>query len=320
MSSLKENKRTTKATRQRRYAKGNERLASILARLYAGEVLSKKELAEEYGVSLRTMQRYINERLVGFPLRHEGDRFAIDSGKVSGLSDEERTVLELLDEMSRKQGNAFYAKAHPLLQRLRLGAANPFYAKLDMEDIGSKLDEAILLERAIKERRIVRFRYRAEGSEPTTFAVKPLKIANFEGYWYLIAQDTGDGDRVKKYLLRKISQVEPTPERFETPKELEEKVRNAVSVWFEPANDPIEVRLFIDGTVARYFRLRPIAPTQSIIGEDPDGSIEVLLAITHPMEIIPIVKYWMPHLKVLEPAQIRERIAKDVRKWLEELN
>jgi FixJ family two-component response regulator len=90
--------RTTKETRERRYAKGSERLAEILARLYSGEVLSKKELAQEYGVSLRTMQRYINERLAHFPIRHEGDRFMLDSTvERSDISDEEVTVLELLE-------------------------------------------------------------------------------------------------------------------------------------------------------------------------------------------------------------------------------
>ncbi|ADV46184.1 helix-turn-helix transcriptional regulator [Nitratifractor salsuginis] len=309
--------RTSKATRKRRYAKGNERLAQILARLYSGEVLSKKELAQEYGVSLRTMQRYINERLSHFPIRHEGDRFMLDSvADQSDLSDEEVTVLELLEEMSRKQGREFYARAHPLLEKLRHASANPFYTKLDMEDIGPKLDEAILIERAIRERRVVECRYRM-GEEAKRIEIKPLKIANFEGFWYVIAQDARN-NRVKKYLLRKISDVTVKEERFELSEDLEKKVHNAANVWFEPANDPIDVRLFIDAEVARYFRLKPISPTQSIIGEDADGSIEVLLQITHPMEIIPIVKYWMPHLKVLEPLKIKEQIENDVRKWLEE--
>jgi len=79
----------------------------------------------------------------------------------------------------------------------------------------------------------------------------------------------------------------------------------------------MELRLFIDGSVARYFRLKPLAPTQSIIGEDADGSIEVLLEITHPMEIVPIIKYWLPMIRVLEPRQIDEQIRQDLRRYLE---
>jgi predicted DNA-binding transcriptional regulator YafY len=309
---------TTKEGRQNRYLRTNGRIAEILRRLYAGEILSMRELAGEFGVSLRTIQRDVNERLVGFPVVKEGERFRLDwaGQEEGGFTPEENAVLELLDELSRKQGSAFYSRAHRLLEKARrLSAANPFYAKLDMEDIGEKLELAVRIEKAIRDRKILHCRYRM-GEEHHEITIKPLKIANFEGYWYLIAQDARN-DRVKKYLLRRIEAAEIGEESFEVPASLEEKVRDAVSVWFEPANDPFDVRLFIDREVARYFRLKPISRTQSIIGQDSDGSIEVLLRVTHEMEIVPIVKYWMPHLRVLEPAWLEERIRRDVEAWLE---
>jgi predicted DNA-binding transcriptional regulator YafY len=306
---------TTGRSRQKRYLKSSQRLAKILARLYAGEVLSMRELAEEFDTSLRTIQRDVNERLAEFPIRKEGERFFVDIGQIDrNLDPEEVAVLELLDEMSRKQGSAFYTRAHPLLARLRQSAANPFYAKLDMEDIGPRLHEAVMIERAIKESRVVRCRYRMEEGS-FTIEIHPLKIANFEGYWYVIARDARS-ERVKKYLLRKISEVEILDEGFERSEALEEQIRNAANVWFEPANEPTEVRLFIDGEVARYFRLKPIAPSQTIIGEDADGSIEVLLRITHPMEIVPIVKYWLPHIRILEPLELEERIREEIGEYL----
>ena len=184
-----------------------------------------------------------------------------------------------------------------------------------MEDIGPKLKEATLVEQAIKEHRAIRCRYAME-DRSVAIDIEPVKIANFQGYWYVIAKDARNG-RVKKYLLRKISEVELTQEHFEISEDLEKKVANAVNVWFEPANDPIEVRLFIDAGVARYFRLMPIAPTQEIIGEDTDGSIEVLLTVTHPMEIVPIVKSWLPHLRVLEPGEIDEAVRRDIQAYME---
>ena len=45
-------RKSTKASRQNRYRKSNGRLREILARLYAGEVLSMKELTEELVVNL----------------------------------------------------------------------------------------------------------------------------------------------------------------------------------------------------------------------------------------------------------------------------
>lgn len=47
----------------------NERIAKILSRLYAGELLYMKELSVEFCVNLRTIQRDVNERLIEFPIK-----------------------------------------------------------------------------------------------------------------------------------------------------------------------------------------------------------------------------------------------------------
>jgi hypothetical protein len=35
------------------------------------------------------------------------------------------------------------------------------------------------------------------------------------------------------------------------------------------------------------------------------------------MEILPIIKYWLPHMRVIEPACIQEMIDKDLTGYLE---
>lgn len=44
------------------------RLATILQKLNQGEILVEKELAEEFNVSIRTIQRDLRERFVFLPL------------------------------------------------------------------------------------------------------------------------------------------------------------------------------------------------------------------------------------------------------------
>ena len=200
----KKSSRTTKKDRELRYAKTNERIATILSRLYAGEILSMKELSLEFGVNLRTIQRDVNERLTGFPLKKSGDSFSlkwIEQGETS-FTKEEIAVIELLEEMSRKQGLEFYSKAHNLLKKLKSTTYNPFYAKLDMEDIGDKLFMTTKIENAIKQKQVICCKYKM-GEKIYDIDIKPLKIANFEGFWYLIAMDARN-DIVKKYLLRTI--------------------------------------------------------------------------------------------------------------------
>jgi predicted DNA-binding transcriptional regulator YafY len=307
---------TTQKSRQKRYFKGNTCLAMILSRLYEGETLSKKELAKECKLDLRTIQRYISERLVGFPIENSGDRFRLASRLSNEVhtDPEDQAVLQMLKTLSREQGPKFYAKAIKLLAKLQNAAANSYFAYLDMEPIDGLLATAAKLEKAIRAKRPVRCRYKMhEGVYD--IQIKPLKIALFQGYWYLVAMDARN-DTVKKYLLRQIDRIHIEEGTFEEPDGLERAIAKALSVWFDPDAKPFEVRLFIDAEVARYFERKPIGPTQTITGKDPDGSIEITLTITHEMEIVPIIKQWLPHVRVLAPKWIDEIVRNDIAAYL----
>ncbi|SMC10062.1 helix-turn-helix transcriptional regulator [Nitratiruptor tergarcus] len=307
---------TTKESRIKKYKNVNECIAKILARLYDGKTLSMKELAKECQVSKRTIQRYVNERLAYFPIKKDGDLFSLDWVKEKKIdwSEEEIAVLEMLDNLSKNQGSAFYEKAHKILKKIN--SFNPYYTRLDIEKIDDFLPILIEIEKAIKEHNIIQFRYTIQESF-FNVTVKPFQIANFQGFWYLVAEDMKDGV-IKKYLLRQIAQVKISDEKFTPPKNLHEKISKALSIWFDPDIEPFEVRLFIDGKVAKYFKYKPLAPSQIILGEDQDGSIEIALKITHEMEIIPIIKQWLPHIRVLEPKWLDEMIKEDIKTYLDE--
>ena len=47
-------------------------------------------------------------------------------------------------------------------------------------------------------------------------------------------------------------------------------------------------------------------------------SPEFDIKITHEMEILPIIKYWIPYLKVLEPKWLDDIIKQDLKEYLKE--
>ena len=55
------------------------RLADILVKLNNGEKLDPYQLAQEYKVNLRTIQRDLNERLGVLPLQHEKGLYCLES-------------------------------------------------------------------------------------------------------------------------------------------------------------------------------------------------------------------------------------------------
>jgi len=298
------------------YDKILTRLSKILSKLYAGEALFVTELADEFNVSTRTIQRDLNERLSSFPIYQDGKKWKMQEGfkLEKHHSIEECVVLDIMEGIFVSDDGTFASKAKQLLSKLKNEEFNPIYTKLDIEDISDKLKEIALLEEAIKNRVLIDSVYEMQDhSIPIT--IKPLKIANYEGFWYLIAIDSKD-EKLKKYYLKSIKDIKITDEKFKSDTDLEKLLENSRSIWFDDKVKPFSVTLLISSDIAKYIKRKPILKTQKIIKENEDGTLEISVMITHEMEIIPIVKYWMPHIKVLEPRAIIDEIGEDLKRYL----
>jgi len=150
--------------------------------------------------------------------------------------------------------------------------------------------------------------YRAAGYEALINRYE-LEVIRF---WYLIVLDA------RNDLLKNISQIDIHDTVFTTDTKLEDTLENPLSIWFEKEREPITVKLRIGSTIAKYFKRKPLSKAQKIIDEEEDGTLVITLPITHEMEIIPIVKYWIPHIRLLEPEWIAEKINSDVREYLQD--
>lgn len=297
------------------YDKILTRLSYILSRLNDGEALSVKDLAKEFNTSERTVQRDFNERLVSFPILQEGKKWKMQEGyrveKTKSLEDE--IVLDIIEKITEGIGGKFASKSHKLLSKIKNQDFNPIYAKLNIEDISDKFGEIQVIEGAIKVKKEIECSYDDERHDIFKVTLQPLKIVNFEGFWYLVALQE---DVLKKYYLKNISNVKATDTAFSTDAKLENLLDNSISVWFQKDVEPFEVKIFANKIAAKYFQRRPL-PTQSIESLHQDGTMEFVIKITHEMEILPIIKYWLPHMRVIEPAWIQEMIDEDLKGYLE---
>ncbi len=298
------------------YDKILTRLTVILSKLNGGEALSVKELAQEFNTSDRTIQRDFNERLISFPIYQENKKWKMQDGykieKTKSLEDE--IVLDIIEKITEGIGGHFSIKARNLLSKIKNEDFNPIYTKLNIEDISDKFKEIQLLEKAIKDRLQTECYYNDEKHSTYKIIVKPLKIANYEGFWYLIALQN---DTLKKYYLKNISNTKLTDKIFKSDAKIENLLDNSLSIWFQKDKEPFEVRLHADKTATKYFKRRPL-PSQSIETLSNDGTMEFTVEITHEMEIIPIIKYWIPHLRVIEPRWIGDMIDEDLRGYLKQ--
>jgi predicted DNA-binding transcriptional regulator YafY len=297
------------------YDKILTRLTFILSKLNDGESLSVKALAEEFNTSDRTIQRDFNERLVSFPIYQENKKWKMRDGfrveKTKSLEDE--IVLDIIEKITEGIGGKFATKSHQLLSKIKNQDYNPIYAKLNIEDITDKFGEIQVIENAIKEKTEIECSYDDERHDVYKTTLQPLKIANYEGFWYLIALRK---ETLQKYYLKNVSNVKATQTKFIADAKLESVLENSISIWFQKDVEPFEVKIYADKVAAKYFQRRPL-PTQSVETLSQDGSMEFVVKVTHEMEILPIIKYWLPYLRVIEPQWVQDMIDEDLKGYLQ---
>ena len=298
------------------YDKILTRLTHILAKLNDGEALSVKALAEEFNTSQRTIQRDFNERLTSFPIYQEDKKWKMqDEFRLEKMTSlEDTVVLDIMEGLLDGSSGVFSLKAKRLLSKIKNKSLNPIYAKLDIEDISDKLKEVQELEIAIRDKHLITCSYIIK-EDKKSLSLKPLKIANYEGFWYLIALD-GKDDMLKKYYLKNITAIKLQKTHFETNTKLDTLLENAISIWFSDEVEPYAVTLHIAADIAKYLRRKPISKSQKILSSFDDGSMDISIMITDDMEIIPIVKYWLPHIRIVKPLSIKEQVEEDIRGYL----
>lgn len=274
------------------------------------------ELSKELDVSTKTIQRDLYEVLNDFGAIKEGRTWKINPKLTQdNLASNEKLILGILDEMAKSAGKVFHSKAHSLLSQVSQQLEHPIFANINGEYLEEK-NIALFeeMEKNIKQKVEINFDY-----ENYKFQVKPLKLAFFDGFWYLLALHIKDKKEVfKKFHLKSIKNIQALETNFEIPSIVEDRLRYANSVWFN-LDEQFSVRLYIDKTIKKYFERKPLRG-QTILGVDNNGSIEIEIKLTNEMEIIPLIFWYIPYIKVLEPQWLADGVKERIQGYIKEIN
>lgn len=286
-----------------------DRLANILTKLNMGYQLSIKELASEFGVSTRTISRDFDRLNAYLPLLQddENKKFYLDSNYLGKIAPKDIRNFAQLSGIS----HLYPSLDMSFLRELLDSRAHQIYSAkgYSFEDASQFTELFKELGKAIQEHRQIGFVYKGEPR-----LVQPYRLIHHHGSWYLAA--------VRKNQLRtyRISHIQLTYSpheysQFIPDQNIVKLVEDDDSIWF--GQDKQEIILTIDSQVTFYFKQRSILPEQQIVRELGDGSLLVSSKINHDMQLLPLIRFWIPHIKIINPDGLQEQLEMSLKGYLD---
>ncbi len=274
-----------------------QRISHILAVLHQGDRISKHDLARQFEVDVRTIERDLNERLYGIVERnHEGLWQLTHSARSS-------IPANHLHRYARMAGTEHLfpdASLKYLLEQLETPEPDraALVQAISYEDLRPHTTLFTQLQSAIENQQECCFTYKGKARR-----VQPYRLIHRIGVWYLAAVENGKLKNFSASLIRLLELDETS--RFTPEPAHHDYINGKDDVWFTA--DTTEVLLRVTAEVAHYFTRRDLLPQQQH-RFDPDGSLLVTTQISHVNQLLPVVRYWLPNVRILQPTKWHEEL------------
>ena len=304
----------------------------ILKRIEAGRYTSSQDLAEEHGVTERTIRRDIEAlQEAGFPLydeRSDGRKIwrlvegykqrltqTFSLAELSALYFSKNLMSFLggapfaqdLEAAFAKIREALPARSLPYLERIQ----DLFSARPDpWKDYSSKRDVIVNLVDATlhqKQAKIGYFSFNSRRSK--TYTVDPYRLVYYHGGLYLYARAHEYGE-VRTFAVERVEKIEVLEEGFEVPADfsVSEYGRGAFGIT---GGEPQTVEVLVAPSMAAYIRERVWHESQELEDRE-DGAVLLRMSVAPGFELKSWIKGFLPHVQVLKPAALRDEIAADL--------
>ncbi len=166
------------------------------------------------------------------------------------------------------------------------------------EDLRTQSPLFAQLQTAIEHHHPCHFTYKAKPRE-----AQPYRLIHKNGVWYLAAEESG---RLKNFSVALVEALQVDETSHFTPQPAHQDYINAKDdVWFTEGTT--EVLLRVAPEMAHYFTRRPLLPRQQQ-RLDADGSLLVTTHINHINQLLPVVRYWLPNVRIVQPREWHDRL------------
>lgn len=282
-----------------------QRLSHILALLHQGDTIDKRQLAQRFAVDLRTIERDLGERLHGIAERNGNGRWQLAQAARSTIP------ARHLHGYAQLVGATHMFPDTSLRYLLaQLETPEPRRAMrvqpTPHEDLRERGPHFTRLQAAIEQRQECRFTYKGKPRD-----AQPYRLIHKNGVWYLAAEESG---RLKNFGVAQIESLQvDEASRFRPKPEHQRYIDSKDDIWFTEVST--EVLLRVAPAIAHYFTRRALLPEQQQ-RLDNDGSLLVTTQINHINQLLPVVRYWLPHVRIISPTNWQQDLEAQLRDYL----
>ena len=285
------------------------RLGEILTRLNSGQVLNVQQLAQDFNTHRRTILRDFDERLVYLHIHKEGQNYRFSETQLGKLSFSDIQQFAHISGFSSLYPNLDKTIIRELLDTR---AKSIYAAKGYFFEDTSKFTQLLsTAKKAVHDHQQIAFIYKDR-----VRVVQPYRIVHHRGCWYLAAA------RKNKLIAYRFSKITPicytrSLDRFKPKAEILKQLEDEESIWF--GQEKIEFILTVRSEVASHFKQRQLLPNQSIIKELSDGSLLLSSKVPHPRQLMSLIRYWIPNIKIVSPEKYQSELANELQQYIKEI-
>ncbi|MBI5875294.1 MAG: WYL domain-containing protein [Deltaproteobacteria bacterium] len=296
-------------------------ILKILNLIEQGKYPSVRRLAQECEVTERSVHRYlrITDAVVpvtydrvkgGYAFSHKGIQ------KIVPFKKEEIAILAAISEMVSKIGepvkgyfqgirDKIFACANP---QIRDGSNIPIRLLSSPGAAHAEWKWFDTVMEALQDARQIRINYRAVNADKLTERViEPYGLVFHDGIWFVYAFCLLR-KAFRWFALDRIENAEIMARAFTRQEgfNLEERLKGAWGIWEGGGETDIVVRFSPD--IAEVIRRKPFWHSSEKRKELPDGGIELAFKLSAAEELKWWLLSWMPYVRVVKPASLREEI------------
>lgn len=291
-----------------RAPKDATRLVGIMMMFLKNNEVTRSQLIEQFAVTERTIYRDLGAlRDMKLIQSLEGETYkctpAAELLKQSGLLRSFADFVDVSKFLPMGRGD-FWHKLPARMDEKHIVITTPSCEESVREDLRQHFS---LLEKAIHEHRRCKLLYKHKFRK-----IEPYRLFYLDGVWYLALTEQ---KQLKTFRLSGLEWPELLPETFTPNPTIDAILIQQKNAWC--SEEQTVVTISVAPEVADYFGNQQHLPEQEIIESCTDGSLLLTTRISHQKQLFPVIRYWLPHLRIVAPEEWQQQLEEDLRTALD---